>query len=121
MKTYSTSCGDWHLGWGLGGKNKLGKLILNDDDTYLWKGHSQDRHGQKSNLGAYLHFRLVNLEIEVIDSKGYSPLKQEILSAVDRVQMIKKQAIYDAKMKRERTLKLDKVNKLLTQLTKMKF
>ena len=121
MKTYKTSCGDWHLGWGFGGHNKLGNLTLNDDETFTWRGHSQGRHGQKSNLGAYLHFKLVNSNIEVIDSKGYSPIKKEILNAVDRVQDIKKYAIRDAKIKRERTLELDKIKKLEAQQTKLKF
>lgn len=121
MKTYKTSCGDWHLGWGYGGNNKLGVLTLNDDETFTWKGHSQGRHGRKWNKGAMLHFRLVNSEIEVIDSKGQSPIKKEILEAVNRVQRIKKYAIRDAKIKRERTLELAKIKKLKPQQTFLKF
>ena len=121
MKAYSTSCGDWHLGWGYGGNNKVGSLSLLDDDSYMWRGHSQGRHGQKSNKGAFLHFKLVNSELEVIDSKGYSPIKKEILDSVHRVQRIKKYAIQEAKVKREATIELAKVKRLMKQQLKLKF
>lgn len=121
MKTYSTSCGDWHLGWGYGGNNKLGNLTLLDDGSYKWEGHSQGRHGRKWNQGAFLHFKLVNAEIKVIDSKGQSPIKKEILEAVSRVDRIKKYAIRDAKIKREKTIELAKINKLKKQQLRLQF
>lgn len=118
MKTYSTHCSDWQLGWGYGGNNKLGRLTLNEDNTYTWRGHSQGRHGRKWNKGAFLHFRLTKLEIEVIDSNGQSPIKSEILDAVSRVERIKKYAIRDAKIKQanlEQKIRRDQL--LKTQLT----
>ena len=44
-KTNEVDCGDWWLGWGYGGNNKIGKLSL-EDGVFTWKGHCQGRHGQ---------------------------------------------------------------------------
>ena len=77
MKTLSVNCGDWHLGWGFGGDNKVGKLYLNEDNTYTWKGHSQGRYGQVWNKGSYVNFKMVEGEpdfgIEVIKAQGGYP------------------------------------------------
>jgi hypothetical protein len=43
--TKSASCSDWGRTWGFG-TNKLGKLHLLEDGTYLWYGKAQGRHGQ---------------------------------------------------------------------------
>lgn len=44
-KLTTVQCGDWHLGWGFGGNNNIGKLTL-EGDTFTYKGERQGRHGQ---------------------------------------------------------------------------
>lgn len=79
--TKSIPCGDWWLGWGYGGRNKIGKLTKNPDETFVWKGYSQGRHGSKWNYGAYLHFRIFNDKVEVIEKKGSVPVHSELIKA----------------------------------------
>ena len=83
MKRISISCGDWHLGWGLGGKNKLGKLSTEDFNTFTWDGYSQGRHGNKSNLGAQFAFTLDGERIVEVSRKGSIPWLSEIYKAVE--------------------------------------
>ncbi len=78
----SVHCGDWHLGWGFGGYNKLGKLTAEQDGVFLWKGHSQGRHGQTWNKGAFARFRMVDGRISIIEQKGSMPIFQEILNSL---------------------------------------
>lgn len=48
--TKKVPCSDWHRDWGYGGHTKLGVLYKYNGvhpDEYVWKGHSQGRHGQR--------------------------------------------------------------------------
>ena len=74
-KTKSISCGDWHLGWGYGGNDKIGRLSSDDGVNFTWKGSSQGRHGQKWNTGAKCTFKLgPNDKIEIYNTiKGSAP------------------------------------------------
>ena len=85
--TKSINCGDWHLGWGLSGNNKIGKLrIVEDFDindvenaVFGWKGYSQGRHGQKGNKGAFCTFILKNDNVQLIEFKGGLPRSSELI------------------------------------------
>jgi len=87
----AVNCGDWGYGWGYGGNDKIGKLSQNEDNTFMWRGYSQGRHGQKWNMGAYFHFKMVEGEpdfgIEEIERKGGIPqlraLKQGVKDLID--------------------------------------
>ncbi len=50
-KSNTTSCSDWHLGWGIG-YTSLGKLTKISDNEYHYKGTNQGRHGQKLGSGS---------------------------------------------------------------------
>lgn len=81
IKTISVSCGDWHLGWGYGGHDKIGKLSFNPEtNQFIWSGSSQGRHGQKWNAGAVL---VMNKDLKVVSSKGGHPAWGEIMAAID--------------------------------------
>jgi len=69
----SISCGDWGLGWGSGGKNKIGKLKCEGENIFVWRGHSQGRHGQRWNKGAWVRFSVTQGKITIIDSSGQCP------------------------------------------------
>ena len=85
-KNKSVSCGDWHLGWGFGGNDKIGKLSVNEDGVYTWKGSSQGRHGQKWNKGAYITFKLNDKDgVKVIESNGSHPRWTEIMKSVNEL------------------------------------
>lgn len=88
MKKISVSCGDWHLGWGLGGKNKVGKLSTEDLKTFTWDGYSQGRHGQKSNSGAQFVFTLDKGSIVEVSRKGLIPLTSELLKSVESLKSL---------------------------------
>lgn len=86
MKTVSVGCGDWHLGWGFAGDDKIGKLSTQDGVTFTWKGHSQGRHGQKWNAGAKLVFTSDGEQItEIISQKGSHPRVSELLKSVNEL------------------------------------
>ena len=84
-------CGDWHLGWGFGYHNKIGKLSL-DQNTFTWTGRCQGRHGQKGAMYS-TSFRLTeyygeeprNYEhdwIEYVDNNGSTPVWSELSVAI---------------------------------------
>lgn len=83
-----TDCGDWHLGWGYGGLNKVGNLtMITPPDkkgmaSFEWKGRSQGRHGQKFNYGAFLKFTSDGEKIVKGEQEGSAPVQSEILKAV---------------------------------------
>lgn len=80
------NCGDWHETWGMG-TNKIGKLsieIITDCPiNFVWKGHSQGRHGQVWNRGANARLMLVNGELEITKQKGDIPRIEIIKNAVN--------------------------------------
>ena len=88
MKTQA-NCGDWHLGWGYSGNDKVGKLSK-VDGNYLWEGHSQGRHGATWNYGAFLKFKVKGDDIEVIEYKGNYPRKSELLKGIEERVKLKK-------------------------------
>jgi hypothetical protein len=90
-KTNTTSCGDWHLGWGYI-NNKLGDLSL-DEGVFTWKGHCQGRHGQKGSTYS-TSFKLTewynedphNSEhdwIEYVEKNGGLPAWSELQPAIE--------------------------------------
>lgn len=82
MKPLKTNCGDWHLGWGLGGNDKIGKLSLDVETMkFTWEGYSQGRHGQKWNKGANCVFVLCQegADLELTSVNGTIPRKEELL------------------------------------------
>lgn len=82
----STQCGDWHLGWGFGGHDKIGKLTLDPMlDSFHWKGYSQGRHGNKWNSGARATFTYKDGEIEYLNSKGSIPVTSELIKACELI------------------------------------
>lgn len=87
MKTKNyTVCGDWHLGWGFGPHNHIGKLIKTDVPTeYIWKGHQQGRHGQIWNRPTSIRIRVNDKNIEIIDNPKNRSLPDygEILKAIE--------------------------------------
>lgn len=88
-KRLSTSCGDWHLGWGLSGNDKIGKLSTEDKETFTWKGWSQGRHGQKWNKGAEVVFTLDGDNLDIISQKGSIPRRTELLKGVKTLMEMK--------------------------------
>ena len=82
-KTKSVSCGDWHLGWGYGGNDKIGRLSSDDGISFTWKGSSQGRHGQQWNAGAKCTFTLgPNDKIDNFETiKGSSPKLEELIKS----------------------------------------
>jgi len=86
--TLTTGCGDWHLGWGFGGHDKLGKLeLLPLSNTFMWRGYSQGRWGQKWNMGAFVNFTIDNStgidRIAVISQKGGYPETAELIKSAN--------------------------------------
>jgi hypothetical protein len=77
----TTGCGDWHLGWGYG-YTTFGKLTLNDDGTFTWKGSSQGRHGQKHWSDGLTHFKVSENGIEIITQKRSLPKHSEVYKAI---------------------------------------
>jgi len=81
------NCNDWHLGWGYGGHDKIGKLTIATNEKkikineFRWVGYSQGRHGQRWNKGANVIFSLIdnNTDIKVISSKGNYPEISELI------------------------------------------
>ena len=97
------SCGNWHIGWGYGNNNKIGKLSKKDG-IYTWKGRSQGRHGQKYNHGAWVSFTVSEDSLKVIDSKGGYPDNKTLIDGVVALeQELKKAAL---KVQRRRIKKL---------------
>jgi len=84
---YVTNCGDWHLGWGFGGSDKIGKLRMTappDDNGFAefeWKGRSQGRHGGGWNFGAFLRFKSDGNSLKSGKSNGSSPVHSELLKS----------------------------------------
>lgn len=79
------SCGDWHLSWGFG-TTKIGNLYKLSDNIYLWKGHSQGRHGQVWNKGAYSTFSVKDNNINTIETNNLGfPKTSEVLKAVEEL------------------------------------
>lgn len=55
-KRKTVGCGDWHRSWGYG-TNHIGNLQKGEaENTYIWKGHCQGRHGQVWNRGMVVTF-----------------------------------------------------------------
>ena len=79
------NCGDWHLGWGFGGNDKIGNLAIIDKDTFLWKGRSQGRHGQKWNSGAWAKFERKENRLEVTEQKGSYPKYSELIKSANEL------------------------------------
>ena len=87
-KAKSIQCGDWHLGWGYGGHNHVGKLAISGDisanrpyDTvFKWSGSSLGRHGQSWNKGAECTFILTDDSIKVLNQKYTKPEISELRS-----------------------------------------
>lgn len=80
----NTGCGDWYRSWGLG-TNKIGKLYATETPgTYLWKGHSQGRHGQVWNKRSQILFSVANGEITILERKGGAglPDHRDVLESV---------------------------------------
>jgi len=80
----SIPCGDWHLGWGYGGHDKIGKLSIELEPlTVTWRGSSQGRHGSKWNAGAFAKFEIVGDKLKLVEQKGSYPAHNEILQAAN--------------------------------------
>lgn len=81
------SCGDWHKGWGFGGNDKIGKLeiIIQPDCpiNFLWKGHSQGRHGQTWNKGARVRFMVIDDSLKLTEQKGSYPDYDQVLESAN--------------------------------------
>lgn len=77
------NCGDWHLGWGFGGSDKIGRLSSEDGINFTWKGYSQGRHGQTWNKGAKCTFTLgKNNKFDSFETvKGSCPRLTELLKS----------------------------------------
>lgn len=80
-------CGDWHLGWGLGGHNKVGKLSIEIVQycpiNFIWRGSSQGRHGQKFNPAATARFSVFGDKIKITNIKGSFPVYSEIIKSAN--------------------------------------
>jgi len=84
----STSCGDWHLGWGYGGHDKVGKLSIESlpdcPVNFIWQGKSQGRHGRSWNPNAKFRFMLVNNStLRITERKGDCPVYSEIIKSAN--------------------------------------
>ena len=86
MTELKTNCGDWHLGWGFGGNDKIGKLTLDfQSNTFRWRGYSQGRHGAKWNQGAKAEFTLNDGKIKILSQKGSLPVTKELISSAEKL------------------------------------
>lgn len=88
MKTIKKiGCGDWHKGWGYGGHNKVGNLeIITEPDcpiNFLWRGHSQGRHGSTWNKGARARFMVIDGNLKLTECKGSYPDYDVIIEAAN--------------------------------------
>lgn len=83
MKT--VNCGDWHLGWGFGGHDKVGKLSTENCKTFTWKGNSQGRHGNVWNRGAKAKLELVDGDVVVLEQQGSIPVRKELLKGIEEL------------------------------------
>lgn len=82
----TTQCNDWHLGWGFGGYDKIGKLTLDPlTNTFIWKGFSQGRWGANWNRGSYLNFTVKDGIITKLGGKGCHPVQSELLKSVNTI------------------------------------
>ena len=82
----TVQCGDWHLGWGYGGHDKIGKLTLDPvNNSFIWKGSSQGRHGQKWNKGAYIVFTYNDGKITIVNSSGSHPVHSELIKGCEEI------------------------------------
>ena len=82
----TVSCGDWHLGWGLGGHDKMGKLTLDTlNNSFVWKGSSQGRHGRKWNKGAFLVFTYTDGKITIVHQQGSVPVYPELIKGCEEI------------------------------------
>lgn len=93
-KITSVECGDWHLGWGLGGHNKIGELRV-EGDVFTWQGRCQGRHGQKGRTYT-VQFKLTGWygeepyvwnhdQIEYIGDERGLPAFSELRPAIDKL------------------------------------
>jgi hypothetical protein len=85
-KSNSVQCGDWYRTWGMGtsliGKLKKGEL----EGTYIWRGHSQGRHGQ-------IHCKPYNITFKVTgeneylreDGDGRLPDSRDVFKAIEQL------------------------------------
>lgn len=84
--TLKTQCGDWHLGWGFGGHDKIGSLTLDPlQNSFIWKGRSQGRHGQKWNAGAMAVLTYEDGKINILYQKGGIPVTSELIKACEHI------------------------------------
>ena len=82
----TVSCGDWHLGWGCGGHDKIGKLTLDPlHNSFIWKGYSQGRHGGKWNKGAEVIFTYKEDKITIVHQKGEFPERSELIKGCKEI------------------------------------
>lgn len=81
MPRKNTQCSDWHLGWGYGGQNALGKLYYINDKEFEWKGTRQGRHGQK--YGKYEGKVFLDDEGKISSVEGSLPTHSEIYKAIE--------------------------------------
>lgn len=81
------NCGDWHLGWGLGGHDKIGKLTLDPlTNSFVWVGYSQGRHGGRWNRGAYIKFTVDSEgDIRNMGQKGGVPVYSELRETAELI------------------------------------
>ena len=90
MKEIKTACCDWHLSWGYGGHNKVGKLFTSDFNTFRWEGKAVGRHGQVYQAKIETTFTLdENNDIVIINGDGL-PVIKEILNAIETLKNIAK-------------------------------
>lgn len=89
MYTLKTFCGDWSLGWGFGGRDRIGKLFLDPDGMlFTWKGYRQGRHGNKSKT-YFVDFTYdtVTKEYEWVDGVhlGGLPIQEQVVKSIEQL------------------------------------
>lgn len=82
-------CGDWGLGWGYGGYDKVGKLSLSEN-TFTWKGQRQGRHGKKGitysvsfELTEHYYKSTEGDKIKYLNDKVSTPVWSELHPAIE--------------------------------------
>lgn len=81
----TVGCGDWHLGWGFGGNDHLGKLSTEDNVNFTWTGHRQGRHGQKLRGKYTVTFTYTNEVITVTSDISDLPDRGEVKKAINEL------------------------------------
>ncbi len=88
MKKLNVGCGDWGLGWGFGGHNKIGRLTKLAEGKYSWTGHQQGRHGHKLTKRYTVTFDYQDNMITNIEGEYSLPVRSELLSAIKDIERI---------------------------------